>query len=273
MSPAARYFWRPPEIDDTRFPWSHGPAVEANFRKYAGLRYRLLPYYTYLAWQAYQTGLPILRPLVLEFQDDPRLADVYDQIMLGDRLMLCPVVEAGATARRILLPEGIWHDFWSEQTWEGPAEIEYPAPLDCLPMLVRGGTILPLGPELQHIPDDHRFDSLELHLWPPYPAQGWLYEDDGLTCVYQQGAYALTSFSAQAQGDRLEVRIGAAEGDFPEQADSRQVEIILHRSPAPQRVLLNGEELVGWRYEARRRETRISQICPVHQQVIVEIAE
>jgi alpha-glucosidase len=253
----ARYFWRPPEIDDTRFPWSHGEQAEANFRKHAELRYRLLPYYTYLAWQAYQSGLPILRPLVLEFQDDPRLAGVYDQVMLGEELMLCPVVEPEATARRILLPEGTWHDFWSTQTWQGPGEIEYPAPLDCLPMLARGGTILPLGPALQHIPDDHRFENLQLHIWPPYPAEGWLYKDDGCTTAYQQGDYALRRITATQEGDGLTIRIGVSEGNFTQQVEGRRMEVVLQRSPAPRKVLVNGEEGTDWRNNAETAETYV----------------
>ena len=197
FSPIARYFWRPPEIDDTRLPWSHGPQVEANFRQYCELRYRLLPYLVTLAWQAYLSGLPILRPLMLEFQEDPRLAEVADQFLLGDRLMFCPVLQSGARARRIRLPEGAWHDFWSDQSWLGPVEIDYPAPLDHLPVLARGGTILPMGPILQSIPDDHRFTTLQLHLWPPYPAALTFYDDDGRSSDYQHGAYTRTEIRAR----------------------------------------------------------------------------
>ena len=157
----------------------------------------------------------MLRPLVLEFQEEQRLAGIDDQVMLGEHLMICPVVEPGATSRRILLPPGDWHDFWSSQTWQGPGEIDYPAPLDRLPLLVRGGTILPMGPVLQHIPDDHCLDQLELHVWPPYPAQGVLYDDDGRTQAYQQGAYSLTQFDVRQQDNRLFVHIAAAQGSFP----------------------------------------------------------
>ena len=154
--------------------------------------------------------------------------------------MLCPVVESGARSRRIVLPEGVWHDFWSSQSWQGPGEIEYPAPLDCLPLLVRGGTVLPMGPVLQHIPDGYRFDKLDLHIWPPYPAEGWLYKDDGGTTAYQQGAYSLARLTAEGDDDQISVRISTAGGDFPTQADSRYVEIVVHSFPTPRAVLLNG---------------------------------
>jgi alpha-glucosidase (family GH31 glycosyl hydrolase) len=271
LVPVARYFWRPPKIDDTRLPWSHGAEAEANFRKYSELRYRLLPYYLSLAWEAYQTGLPLLRPLVLEFQDDARLAGTEDQVMLGEHLMVCPVVEPGANSRRILLPAGEWHDFWTAQTWRGPGEIEYPAPIDRLPLLVRGGAFLPLGPVMQHIPDDHRLDQLELHGWPPYPARGVLYDDDGRTQAYRQGAFTLTQFSIQERGNRLMVRIGAAQGGFPEQVTRRQMRLVLHRAFPAREISLNGQPVQGWGYIPALRELSIPFQCSTNQETILEI--
>jgi len=273
LNPIARYFWRPPEIDATRFPWSHGPQAEANFRRYTQLRYRLLPYYLSLAWEAYRTGLPILRPLVLEFQDDPRLAGVYDQVMLGQALMLCPVVEAGATVRQILLPRGVWHDFWSQQSWQGPDEISYEAPLDRLPILTRGGTILPMGPEMQSIPDEHRLDDLDLHIWPPFPARGLFYDDDGRTRAYLQGAYSVTHLVAEEKENRIVVRIAPAQGDFPEQVKARHLDLVLHYASLPQSVFVNNHETDGWSYDASSKQLSIPLDCPVREGSEVEIVQ
>jgi alpha-glucosidase len=268
FSPVARYFWRPPEIDDTRYPWSHNPeVVEANFRTHAELRYRLLPYYYTLAWEAYRTGLPILRPLLLEFPEDARLSDVCDEVLLGGRLLLAPVLESGATSRRIVLPAGEWHDFWSTESYPGGGEIAYPAPLDRLPILVRGGTILPLGPALSNIRDDHRFEQLFLHIWPPYPAQGLLYDDDGRTRAYQQGAFSVTRFSAEGNSQRIMVRISPAEGSFPEQVEVRQVEVILHRATPPAQVLVNGQVTTAWHYAAEEEAIHVPVRCPTAEGV------
>ena len=239
LVPVVRYFPRPADVDDTRFPWSHNAQVEANFRAYTELRYRLLPYYYALAWEAYRTGLPIMRPLVLEFPSDPAVAGICDQVMLGNGLMLAPVVEAGATRRRIVLPPGLWHDFWSSTTYEGGQEIDYPAPLDRLPILVRGGTVLPKGPVLQHIPHEHRFDQVQFHLWPPYPAEGALYDDDGTTRAYERGAWSVLRVSARQEGPTLLVDIGAVEGGFAGEVDSRQVDLLLHQAADPARLVLS----------------------------------
>ncbi len=268
MSPVARYFVRPEKIDATRFPWSHSPEVEANFRKYTELRYQLLPYFTALAYESYFTGVPLMRAMTLEFQDDARLRGIDDQVMLGEALMICPVTQARAKSRKITIPEGAWHDFWSERSWQGHVNIKYPAPLERLPILVRGGTILPLGPVLQNIPDNHAFDQLELHVWPPYPAETLLFDDDGRTTAYQQGAFSRTRVRAEKIGRRVVVRISAAQGNFPEQVQERRVDLVLRRAVDVESVNVNGRP-AEWTSEADF--IRIALTCPTCKDTDVEV--
>jgi len=216
--------------------------------------------------------------MLLEFPDDPRLAGVYDQVMLGEQLMIAPVVEPGATQRHIILPVGTWHDFWSEQSWEittsSGAVITYPVPLERLPLLVRGGTILPMSPAQEgmvYIPDDHQFAHLQLNLWPPYPAVGTLYDDDGCSRAYLRGECELTRFFAEQNVNCLDVHIAATEGDFPGQVESRQIELVVHRCSQPQRVNMNGSLLAGWVYETQQKQLTIPLVCPLHQETIVQI--
>ena len=273
LTPIARYFIRPEAIDDTRFPWSHGAENEDNFRAYAELRYRLLPYWYALAWESYQSGLPLLRPMMLEFPEAADLQQNEDQAMLGSRLLLAPILEAGAEQRQITLPEGVWHDFWTEQHWEGRAEITYPAPPDRLPLLARGSTILAIGPGLAHIPAEHRFNELELHLWPPFPAECTLYEDDGVSTAYQQGSYALTLIQAEwvenhadenadksddkntdknaGRSRRLAIRIAPAQGSFNRMPAVRRIRVVLHGGK-----------------KATQSEWRI---CPTNAETVIEI--
>ena len=274
LAPVARYFWRPPAIDGTRFPWSHGERAEANFRSYTELRYRLLPYLYSLARESWQSGLPIVRPLLLEFQDDLALRDIYDQVLLGDRLMLCPVTQPGAAARRICLPEGIWYDFWSDgfpKFWQGPREIEVPAPLERLPILVRGGSILPMGPVLQSIPDQHKFQELELHAWPPYPARCSIYDDDGWSQAYTRGEYAQSEISIIQEPSGLVVTISADHGSFVDQPLVRQVTLVLHDSLFPEDVYINECEFKEWQYQELTREIKVRLSCPTTQDTVVKI--
>jgi oligosaccharide 4-alpha-D-glucosyltransferase len=127
-----------------------------------------------------------------------------------------------------------------------------PDSLDRLPVLVRGGTILPMGPaqeSLAYILDNHQFANLQQNLWPPYPAQGVLYDDDGCSRAYQRGEYALTRFIAEENGNCLDVHIAATEGSFPGQVGGRQIELVVYHCSQPQRVTMNRSLLTGWIYE------------------------
>ncbi|MCS6909579.1 MAG: DUF5110 domain-containing protein, partial [Anaerolineales bacterium] len=260
LNPIARYFIRPPQFDDTRFPWSHGPQIEANFRAYTELRYRLLPYYYALAWEAHRTGLPLMRPMRLEFEE-ARFDATDDQVMLGPALLLAPVLVAGVTGRTIQLPGGLWHDFWTTQSYAGGGTVDYPAPLERLPLLVRGGSILPLGPAMQFIPDDHRFDELELHCYPPYPAAFTLYDDDGRTRAYQRGEFWTTAFKATGDEKQVRVTIERTEGRIPASAMPRRVTVVLHRAGAPRGVRVNGEAWPHWEHDAGAQAVRVRDVC------------
>jgi alpha-glucosidase (family GH31 glycosyl hydrolase) len=242
LSPIARYFVRPESIDNTRFPWSHGPAVEANFHKYVQLRYRLLPYYYQLAWTAFKTGLPIVRPMLLEFPNDPRMWQIEDQYMLGHALLVAPIVEAGANSRKVILPVGNWYEFWSDKRIEGGREIEYPVKADVLPIFVRAGAILPMGSSLEFISDEQPFDPLELHFWPSFNGKLEFIEDDGQTRSYLEGLFSSLPIQAAQNGTKVNIKIGPAFGKYPGEAPQRKINVILHGVPEPKKVAINGLE-------------------------------
>jgi len=131
--------------------------------------------------------------------------------------------------------------------------------------------VLPMGPVLQHIPDDHRFDPVQFHIWPPYSAEGALYEDDGRTRAYQDGAWSVVRVTAVEEGNTLTVRIAAAQGEFPEQAESRSIELVLHRAPAPVGVRVNGQDSAAWDDDAAVGCTRIPLRCLLRLETVVEI--
>lgn len=270
LNPIARYFIRPPDIDDTRFPWSHGPEIEANFRTYAELRYRLLPYFYALAWEAHRTGMPLLRPMRLEFEE-PCFDAIEDQAMLGPALLLAPVLTPGATKRTIELPDGVWHDFWTTQSYAGGRAINYPAPLYRLPLLVRGGSIVPLGPVMQFIPDNHRFDTIELHCYPPYPAGCTLYDDDGCTRNYLRGEFWTTAVNATADAGLVKVTIEPTIGRYPADAEPRRITVVLHRMQMPRGVRVNGETWPHWQYDVCTETLRTQVTCPLTTRTVIEV--
>src|SRR5574341_2094409 len=132
-------------------PWEFGLEAEAICRKYLELRYRLLPYIYTAAWQASQTGIPLVRALSFIYPHDKQTYSLDDQYLFGDSLLVAPVTDEGAVSRDVYLPAGEWYDFWTHRCIEGGSKVTVSAPLDFLPILVKAGTVLPLWPIQQYV--------------------------------------------------------------------------------------------------------------------------
>ena len=213
-------------------PWRYGDEVEAISRKFIQWRYRLLPAIYTLYWQYASQGIPMMRPLFFEDPSDEALLVIDDQWLFGDHLLVAPALEAGMTAREIYLPQGTWFDFWSDEIYEGPRVILQETPLDHVPLFVRAGAVLPLGP-VQQFTDEDPTAPLELHVYPGQ-ATSWLYEDDGDSMAYEQGDFRLTRFQVKQEGDILRIEREVTGSWTP----SRPVSLIVH-TPSLQRVFLD----------------------------------
>lgn len=173
-------------------PWRFGEEVTDIFRRYVKLRYALLPYYYDLFRQCEETGLPPLRPLVLHYEHDETVREMNDEFLLGEQLLVAPVVEQGARRRMVYLPEGVWYDFWTGERHSG-GWLMREAPLDVCPIYVKAGTILPLYPEQRYV-DEVKEPVLTLRC---YAGEGcWEhYRDNGRDYAYREGAYTLYRFT------------------------------------------------------------------------------
>jgi alpha-D-xyloside xylohydrolase len=160
-----------------REPWEFGEEAESIFLRYARLRYQLLPYIYSTAVQSAQTGLPVVRPLVLKYSHDPNVRHLDSEYLLGDSLLVAPVLERGARRRMIYLPVGEWVDYWSREIREGPGWINYPAPLEILPLFVRRGAIIPTGPEVDYA-DQATGASLTINIYTAASGRFVLYDED-----------------------------------------------------------------------------------------------
>lgn len=193
-------------------PWVFGEHVENICREYIELRYQLLPYIYTLFWEAATTGAPILRPLLYHFPNDSHTYALYDQVLLGSSIMAAPVYRPGVEYRAVYLPEGTWYDWWSQEFYEGPTHILAYAPLERMPLYVRAGAVIPLAPIVQHT-GERPLDELTLRIWPGN-GEFTLYEDDGNSFEYQNGAYCTTSIRVRQDGEQTIVEIGAREGGW-----------------------------------------------------------
>jgi alpha-D-xyloside xylohydrolase len=133
-----------------REPWFFGDQAVDTVREFARLRYRLLPYLYALAQEACRTGTPVVRPMFLEFPDDPSAYQADLQYMLGPYLLVAPVFNEEGHCR-FYLPPGPWYDFWTNQRVDGPTYREAQVPLERVPLFVRGDSILPLAPAMDYV--------------------------------------------------------------------------------------------------------------------------
>lgn len=180
-------------------PWQFGrEAVEIN-RKYIELRYAFLPYLYDLFYQGEKTGLPVMRPLVLHYPKDPAVRNLNSQFMVGQQLIVAPVLEPGVTKRMVYLPEGLWYDFWTGEEVQGNSYILRDAPLDVCPMYVKAGSILPMYPVMQYV-GEAPYDTLELVVAPGEGEYNH-FQDNGEDYSYQQGAYNLYHFTTDKDGN------------------------------------------------------------------------
>ncbi len=147
-----------------REPWEYGPMAEDLSRRYLELRYRLLPYLWTQSRSSVHSGLPLVRPLLLADPADRVTWDVDDQYLLGSDLLVAPVLEAGVRQRRVYLPAGDWYDFWTGEHLPGGRFVTADAPLETVPLYVRGGAALPMGPVQQHV-DELPCDPLTVHVY------------------------------------------------------------------------------------------------------------
>ena len=220
-------------------PWRYGAPYEAMVRKYLKLRYRLLPFLYTTLEEAHRTGVPLFRPLLLNFQEDPATVNLDDEFMIGEALLAAPVVRAGERGREVYLPAGLWYDFWTGAPQRGGDLLRVDAPLDRLPLYVRGGSIVPSTVPMSHT-GEKPWNPLRFDIYPDANAvaTGSLYEDDGASLAYQQGAFRRTTI-ALAEG-RLSL---TASGGF--QPAARRFEFALHGGTAVKQVLLDGQPLAA----------------------------
>jgi alpha-glucosidase len=209
-------------------PWMWGERTEKIARKYIELRYQLLPYLYTLFEESARTGSPIMRPLLYEFYTDPQVLELHDEVMVGSGLLLAPVYRPGVQYRHVYLPGGNWYDFWSGEIIR-EAHVMAHAPLEVLPLYVRAGTVLPLGPLMQYS-NERPLNPLvlEIYLDEQGAATGQLYEDDGESFAYAQGESCITTYTVTTEAASPPVLCAQRQGQF--EPPLRSVEIRLYSS-------------------------------------------
>lgn len=249
--------------------WQHPsllePRLQQMFRQYARLRYKWLPYLYSAAYTAACTGMPVMRPMPLVCPDNPDADKQTTQYMLGDALLV-------GWTEQLHLPAGEWLDYWTGQRFTGPRQLTCEVPPHAGgPLFIRGNAILTEWPdwlEINHIRQPLP-DTIRVRIYP-YGDSGetTLYEDDGTTNGYRQGACTKAVFRFRVEGDRLSVELSPRSGSFAGMPAERFYEVIVHSDSAPEELRVDGVpqprgaaapagEPQGWQFDPDAREIRV----------------
>jgi len=199
--------------------------VEPILINYDKLRYRLMPYVYSLAWRVTNDDYTIQRPLVMDWRTDLRVRDIGDQFMFGPALLVNPVLQPDATHRTLYLPDApAWYDFWTGASTNGSREIDADAPLDRIPLYVRAGSILPLGPEIEYA-DEKPAGPIELRIYAGADGEFVLYQDAGDNYDYEHGAHSVIPMHWSESNRTL--TIGQRQGEYPGMPSSMEMKVVL----------------------------------------------
>jgi len=199
--------------------------VEPILINYDKLRYRLMPYIYSLAWRVTNDDYTIQRPLIMDWRADVRVRDIGDQFMFGPAFLVNPVLQPDATQRALYLPDApAWYDFWTGASTNGRREIDADAPLDRIPLYVRAGSILPLGPEIEYA-DEKPAGPIELRIYTGADGEFVLYQDTGDGYDYEHGVHSVIPMHWSESNRTL--TIGQREGEYPGMPASMEMKVVL----------------------------------------------
>lgn len=230
--------------------WVHGPEHEAIRRRAIEARYRLLPYLYAAVEEASRTGVPVMRPMFLEFPASGLDAEDH-QFMVGSALLVAPPPDETLDAYPLKLPAGTeWYDYWTGRRLDASREVRLEKRLDRLPVFVRAGAIIPHQPLVQstaETPDG----PLRLHVYPGPDCAGCMYGDDGVSLAYQRGGFLRQRFACTVAAGGTRLRLMPHEGGW--QPWWREIEVWLHgASRLPRRVEMDGHALDGVSFDESR---------------------
>jgi alpha-glucosidase (family GH31 glycosyl hydrolase)/DUF1680 family protein len=220
----------------------NNPAIEPIARRYAELRYRLLPYTYTLAWEARDRGLPLMRALWLHYPGDPRVRGLATEYLWGRDLLVAPVFTKGATSRDVYLPAGDWYDWWTGEKLAGGRTVTRPVDLATMPLYARAGAIVPLDPVRQYTAQAVTGPTT-LKVYTGADGAFTLYADDGVSQRYLQGRGSWIRMTWNDRGRQLTLEPGAPAGATDVVA-SRTFRVELHPTGAAKDVAYGGKRVI-----------------------------
>ena len=268
--------------DAPREIWQFGKKGEPVYdaiEKMIRLRYRLIPYLYSTAWQVTSNNDSYMRPLFADFASDRKVWNMTDEFMFGRSILAAPIVDPQYTEEKVIrtnamtgwdrrkesgdrsqesvvewqaektavkyLPKGAeWYDFWTGKRYKGGQNISLQTTLETVPMFVRAGSIVPMGPEMQYV-GEKAWDNLEIRVYPGADGQFVLYEDEGDSYNYEKGIYTTITFTWNDKAQQL--TIGARKGEFPGMLKARRFTVVLPDGRQKQAEYNGSESVISLR--------------------------
>jgi alpha-glucosidase len=234
------YFRNHSVLDSIRQePWSFGEDYEKVIKKYIQERYVWLPYLYTLFKEASVTGVPVMRPLVLEYPGDQHTFNLSDQFMIGSNVIVAPILKPDTYHRVVYLPKGNWINYWTEETLEGGKHHLIEADLETLPIFVQKGAILTHGTVKQST--KIKESELIIHLYPTQDEGSTFtyYEDDGKTFSYNDGQYFECKFEMKMDDKDLDIVFNVEQKQFA--PDWQKARFVIHGLNGQVTIKVNGK--------------------------------
>ena len=219
----------------------HNAQVEPVCRKYLELRSRLMPYTYTVVREAHDSGLPVMRALWLHYPDDRRAAERGDEYLWGRNILVAPVVERGAVSRRLYVPSGYWYDFWTEEKLEGGREVTRPVDLATMPLYIRAGAVIPMGPVKQYSAEEV-VGPLTFTVYPGSAGEFEMYEDDGVSFNCDRGEFM--RLRARWDDHERQLALGLVEGSKMLGPSPLPVEVRIAGSGVKRQITFEGKALI-----------------------------
>ena len=205
-------------------PWHYSRQVQDNMKEMLDLRYRLLPFIYSEAWQVTKNGSTIMRPLVMDFNGDTAALNQQFEYMFGKAFLVAPITEPNINEWNVYLPRSsYWYDFWTGKRFDGGLTIKTAAPLDKIPLYIKAGSIIPMGPFIQYSTEKN--NPIEIRIYSGADGMFILYEDENDNYDYEKGNYSLITF--EWDNDKKTLTISDRKGKFPGMHMERSFNIVL----------------------------------------------
>jgi len=243
-------FFRAHSSVDTRFrePYTFGDFFEPDIKRIIQLRYKMLPFWYNEFYNSTQTGLPIMRAMFVNYQNDENCYhhESQYQFMIGDNLLVAPVLNSFDNFKKLYLPEGKWYDINDNKVVDGSKWIIKETPINQIPIFLRAGGIIPMQKVLNYVGEE-KIDTLEFLVFPSASSEYTFYEDDGLTFDYEKGNYSLIKFSINQNQKSISLNVQKIKNDYQSSVTNYSFRFV--GVEKPRKVLVNKNEIKDFTYK------------------------